>query len=65
MYMSINIYIYIYYNIYIYIHTYIRRVTRGGEGEGLSCPFSQIGEKYPNFGKKFPHFCHLWVKFLI
>ena len=35
----------------------------GGGGVGLPCPFSKIGEKYPNLGKKRPDCCHLWVKF--
>ena len=42
-----------------------RRVTRGERGEGLPCPFSKFGKKYPNFGKKCPDCGHLWVKFLI
>ena len=29
-----------------------RRLTRRGEGGGLSCPFSKIGKKGPNFEKK-------------
>ena len=42
-----------------------RRVTRGGRGVALPYPFSKIGKKYPNFGKKCPDYGHLWVKFLI
>ena len=42
-----------------------RCVTRGVEGGGLPCPFSEIGKKYPNLGKKCPDCGHLWVKFLI
>ena len=33
---------------------YHRRVTSGGEGGGLPCPFSKIWKKCPNFGKKIP-----------
>ena len=31
-----------------------RRVTRGGRGEGLPCPFLKIGKKCPNFWEKYP-----------
>ena len=50
---------------YIYLSIYLRRVTRGGRGGGLPCPFSKIGKKCPNFGKKMPWLCPSWVKFLI
>ena len=42
-----------------------RRVTRGMMGGGLSCPFSKVGQKCPNFWKKCPDYGHLWAKFLI
>ena len=42
-----------------------RRVTRGGEGEDLLYPFSEIGKRCSNFGGKCPDWGHLWVKFLI
>ena len=32
--------------------THLSRVTRGGKGGGLPCPFSKIGKKCPNFEKK-------------
>ena len=44
---------------------HIKCVTRGGTGECLPCPFSEIGKKCANFGKKYPHCCHLCVKFVI
>ena len=31
---------------------HLRRVTRGGRGERLPCPFSKIGKKCPKFLKK-------------
>ena len=34
-------------------------------GGGLSCPFSKIGQKCPNFWKKGPDCGHRWAKFLI
>ena len=42
-----------------------RLVTRKREGGGLPCPFSKIGKKCLNLGKKCPDFGHLWVIFLI
>ena len=42
-----------------------RRVTRGGSGECLPCPFSKNGEKCPNLEKKCPNCGQLWVKFLV
>ena len=48
------------------IHKYAsRRVTIGGGGGGLPCPFSKIEKNYPNLEKECPDFGHLWVKFLI
>ena len=42
-----------------------RGVTGGGKRGSLPCPFSKIGKKSPNLGKKCFDCCHLWVKFLI
>ena len=44
-----------------------RRLSRGGSGEGLLCPFSKIGKKCSNFGKNECPYCgHLGLKkFLI
>ena len=43
----------------------IKCVTRGGRGGGLTCTFSKIGKKCPNFEGKCPDRCPLWVRFLI
>ena len=47
--------------------TSLAQLAEGGsrEGAGLSCPFLKLDKKCPKFGKKFPDFTHLWVKFLI
>ena len=42
-----------------------RRVTRGGRGGGLPCPFSKNGKKCPNLEKKCPNCGQLWLKFLV
>ena len=42
-----------------------RRVTRGGRGGGLPCPFSKIGKKCPNLDKKCLDCDQLWVKCFI
>ena len=40
-----------------------RRVTRGGRGVGLPCPFSKIGKNCPNFGGNVVIAVIYWLNF--
>ena len=54
------VYLIIHFNIansdlqYLLLESHSRRVTRGGEGKSLPCPFSETGKKCPNLWKKMP-----------